>query len=383
MDSIIPINSPFIEHPIYIIVGHGCDIENADGSIQLLPIPPHITYITSTSCGLGSSVDKFKDMLQDIQQDNPTIHLSTNKIHHIDSRKNSYVNNKITLFTDSPFFIPDAICMIQKSGIYTQDTIRGDNNIVVMTADGQFASITYFIKRNVPGKIYTNIDYDGVAIRGSDGVPCYLSDLFRLSYNGSIYPTVEQVVEVYKDILLSDYDLLQHNELFVDLLKEDINDDNIDEFYSEIPNVRWENIEMGTCEEIEQRIMLQLHEIITDSDISYHINSSNDADINVRSKLLARLFKKTKRKITERFSINVSDLFEKYQKGTFIHTACRVSCDNEIGEITDSEITHPLYLHRQISDREAGTKRKSNKNKKAQKRQKGKKRNTKSKKVKK
>lgn len=267
---------------VYVLVGHGCDkqLEPPEIGPQIMDVPPNTSYIHLTECGRGSRHGTFYKYLK--------IHgdmIEQKYVHNSNVRKKDFINSRFTTIAYSDYNALRDIIVISKSGMYTLDYI---NNNINMFVDEDYDPISYAVTNR------EDLEYKS------------LFDIYSMSYEGSIYPTKEQVLTIYKRILFN-------------------------HMGATVPQTR-------------------------NDDLVYLIEQS------LTRKEIISICRLTNHTIIQEYIIEVIDLMRRFPDSTWVQTACRNPCrtqaqiasganpNDEIGDVDDTDLGRSYILRRKHSD---------------------------------
>jgi hypothetical protein len=211
----------------YILLGHGCDILDKEGNLVVVDIQPYknkCAYINTTSCGLPAGSEVWSETIYNLQTNAQTtlfdeVQKKKNLYHISDGIiKKDFIDNKFTPMVD----VNDSdnhVFEIARSGMiplnHNNLTQEQTENIVFSPFDDYYATLFFYYdpktnqtqRSDIEGQIY-------------DDKP--IETMIKMAYNGSVYPSVEQVIGIFHNYppIDEETNIVKKKELFIAFKKE-------------------------------------------------------------------------------------------------------------------------------------------------------------------
>lgn len=165
------------DNPPTLICGHGGELCNDDGSLQVLDIPENCMLITFTDCGLAYGAKYIYDI---IVRNIKNLHYFEDPIKHKDDLERIF-NRKIHVHH------PNAENETSRTYVNTDYRLIGDHMADEENCSIQLSGLVPLQKKYVD-KIYTTQSFD---------FKCKNDYAWGMFYSASIYPTKSQVVPMF------------------------------------------------------------------------------------------------------------------------------------------------------------------------------------------
>ena len=202
----------------YILLGHGCDILDKEGKLAVIDMQPYknkCAYINTTSCGLPAGSDLWSETIYNLQTNAETTLFNEvqkkKNVYHISDgiTKKDFIDNRFTPMVD----VNDSdshVFEIARSGMIPSKKVTQQNgNIVYSLVDNYYATLFFYYE---PKTNHTKrSDIDGQIYEDKP-----LETMIKLAYNGSVYPSVEQVIEIFHNYPIDEEtNIEKKKELFI------------------------------------------------------------------------------------------------------------------------------------------------------------------------